>query len=321
MKNVIVYLAQNSAKDPNYGRDSRSVLEKSLDLLYENYNNQFKTPVLIFHEGDFLHNDQEAITKGRSEIEFHTISFNLPEFFIDGEILQRLNPNNPGKDDGTGFPLGTRHMFRFFSIQIYDYLDKLGYDWYMRMDDDSYIHTSIDYDLFEFMIKSGFEYGYRVDHKETEQMSRGFGEALLSYIKAENVEPTFLMEHFYKVSDPEPNSLLGCKYDLWGYYNNFHITRVGFWKNPDVQRFLNHMDRIGAGYKFAWTDLLIQSAAVQIFMPKKQVVKFTDWTYEHATVIGDILGCGGIFAGENYPDLPVVAEFKKKFGRSGVRTC
>lgn len=40
-KTVIVYLAMNTAKDESYGRDSRTMLETSLDSLYMNYNNEF----------------------------------------------------------------------------------------------------------------------------------------------------------------------------------------------------------------------------------------------------------------------------------------
>ena len=71
MKAAIAYLAQNTQKDRQYGRDSRSLLEKSLDLLYENYNARFKNDVFIFHKGDFKPRDQEVIAKGRKEIQFY----------------------------------------------------------------------------------------------------------------------------------------------------------------------------------------------------------------------------------------------------------
>jgi hypothetical protein len=35
-------------------------------------------------------------------------------------------------------------------------------------------------------------------------------------------------------------------------------------------------------YTKRWSDLLVQSAAVEMFMPRDAVHKFTDWTYEHA---------------------------------------
>ncbi|MCP4833901.1 MAG: hypothetical protein GY895_03975, partial [Phycisphaera sp.] len=41
MNPAIIYLAQNTPCDSQYGRDSRTMLVRSLDLLYENYNARF----------------------------------------------------------------------------------------------------------------------------------------------------------------------------------------------------------------------------------------------------------------------------------------
>jgi len=74
------------------------------------------------------------------------------------------------------------------------------------------------------------------------------------------------------------------------------------------------MDRVGAAYKYRWGDLLIQSAAVQIFMPKGKVYKFEDWTYEHATIIGGKLKYGGIYHGTQDKDAKVVKAFRERYG-------
>lgn len=42
MNPAIVYLAQNTPKDLQYGRDARSMLQKSLALLFKNYNDHAK---------------------------------------------------------------------------------------------------------------------------------------------------------------------------------------------------------------------------------------------------------------------------------------
>lgn len=323
MKKAIVYLAQNSSCDTAHRRNSREMLERSLDLLYENYNRTFRTPVLIFHEGDFLAEDQEAISRGKPEIEFHRVHFELPDFFMEGEVPENWTPGELSISEpwsGPDTPMGVRHMCRFYSLQIFDILQELGCDWYMRMDDDSFIHSPIEYDLFDYLAERGYKYGYRADHKEALIAAYGFGETLLAYVKSENIRPTFLMEHFHRISDPVPDSLIGCAYDLWGYYNNFHVTQVGFWMQPKVQRFLRHMDRIGAGYKYRWSDLLIQSAAVQIFMPKKEVYKFQDWTYEHATRSGDELRWGGVFQGTLDKDHSLAEDYKERFGRTSKFT-
>src|ERR1039458_3678496 len=138
MKPAIVYLAQNTLRDTQYGRDSRSLLEKSLDLLFKNYNDKFKHDVLIFHEGDFKEKDQNEIARGRKEIEFKEIHFEVPSFLRVEEI-----PKIWTDGYGSNFGMGHRHMIRFYAVRLFDILNELGYDWFFRMDDDSLLHSPI----------------------------------------------------------------------------------------------------------------------------------------------------------------------------------
>lgn len=338
MNPCIVYLAQNTAKDLQYARDSRSMLEKSLDLLFKNYNEQFKHPVLIFHEGDFDEDSQHSICKGRKEIQFHKINFQIPSFLNPAEI--------PEIWDGS-FGMGHRHMIRFYAIQIFAILKDLGYNWFFRMDDDSFIHSKINYNLFEFMQKNGYEYGYRVDIKEPQRTSYGFSEMIVAYLKAERIKPEFFYENFAgsKLVNNEYFSLKGklkrlltnvldglaekinhdlnnwpasAEWNRWGFYNNFFITKLDFWFQPEVQALLSHFDRTGGIYKYRWNDLIFQTAVVQIFLPPKKVYKFTDWTYEHATLKNGKLDWGGIYPAKGDENSAIVLDFKNTFGKTKI---
>jgi alpha 1,2-mannosyltransferase len=329
MKPAIVYLAQNTGKDAQYGRDSRTLLEKSLDLLYKNYNARFKNDILIFHKGDFNPKDQEDVARGRREITFHEVQSQIPEFLPKAEVPEVW-------DDGYGnrYTMGYRHMLRFHAVRLIPILAELGYDWLLKMDDDSFIHSPIEYNLFEFMEEHGYECGYRVDVRDSGAVARGFGEAVLAYLKAEELPPGCFGERLR----PAPLSVQAknlvkavlmtvfphkryvlypsFEYDNWCYYNNFLITPVSFWQRKDVQAFMNHFDRLGGWYKYRWTDLIAQSAAVQVFMAKGKVHKFTDWTYEHATIIDGEVRCGGIYEGTNDSHSEVVRQFRRAYQRA-----
>lgn len=339
MNPCIVYLAQNTTKDSQYGRDSRTMLEKSLDLLYLNYNDQFGHDVLIFHEGDFDIDCQEKVKKGRKEIRFHEIKFEIPDFLSQAEI--------PEKWDGI-FGIGYRHMMRFFSMQVFDIIYNLGYNWLMRLDDDSLIHSRINYDMFKYMEQNRYEYGYRVDIKEPARTSNGFSEMVLAYLKAERIRSCTFLDNFDISSNVNKDSfglkgkvkksatsiiekvLEKLNHDLynwpppsewnrWGYYNNFFISRIGFWRQPEVQSFLKFFDRIGGGYKYRWGDLLLQTATVQVFLPESKVHKFHDWTYEHATIKNGKLDWGGIYSGKGDKNNPAIAEFINRYGKERIK--
>ncbi len=335
MNPCIVYLAQNSKRDPQYGRDSRTLMEKSLDLLYKNYNDQFKHPIIIFHEGDFEKKDQVEVVSGRSEITFHEIHFSIPKFLSKAEIPEIWNGQ---------FGMGHRHMIRFYGLQIFDLLEGLGYDWFFRMDDDSFFHSKINYNLFEYMQGNGFEYGYRVDIKEPLSSSYGFSDSISAYLKAEKITPYTFYDNFENAEETQKADLsvygsvkktliktinwvadklnyevyqwpATSEWNRWGYYNNFFITNIKFWKQPEVQSLLNYFDRVGGAYKYRWNDLILQTVVVQIFLSPKKVHKFTDWTYEHATIKENKLIWGGIYEGTDDSNSKAVTEFKSQYGK------
>lgn len=330
MNPTFVYLAQNTNKDPQWGRDSRSMLELSLDKLYENYNDKFRQSIIIFHEGDFTPEDQQAVAKGRAEISFQEIEFNIPDF-LDKSLVPDVWVSSAGKAYGE-WGLGHRHMCRFYTIQVFDILSDLGFDWVCRFDDDSILHSPIDYDIFSYMERNNLEYGYRVDSQEPHRLTEGFSDALHTYIDGNNIQPTFFDEHVWKPNFKDrllnvfyqllsirlplmKNHLqIDGNYDNWGYFNNFFISKLSFWKSDPIQHFLHHFDRMGASHIHYWNDLVLQSAAVQIFMDKKKVHKFEDWTYEHATIRSGKLEYGGIWKGTQDENAEAVSAFVDRYG-------
>jgi alpha 1,2-mannosyltransferase len=287
-----VYLTQNTRSDASYGVDRRGPLEKSLDLLYANSVNAYPHPVIIFHEGDFTLTDQLDLKSRYETLEFRHINFTLPDF-LRGEDIPQLW--------GGKFSIGYRHMIRFYSLLIYEKLwDE--FDFYARMDDDSFLLSPIEYDIFEMMERDQLDYAYRVDCQDHIKVSEGFSEVVQGYLRAEEFKPGPLWDLNLKTDGKAPvvrgkplaSKYLPRQWNRWGYYNNFHATRLSFWRRPEVQAFLRFLDRTGGGYKYRWNDLIVQSAAVQIFAKPGAVRKLTDWDYEHRTNLPDgTLAWGG----------------------------
>lgn len=276
------------------------MLESSIDLLYKNYNNQFKNDIIIFHEGDFWEEDQKKIKRNRKEIKFIEISkyFNPPVFINKKTLSKEWNLPQ--------FGWGHRNMCRWYSCLIHPFLIKMGYDWYMRMDDDSFIHSEIKYDLFDYMIEHKYKYGYRANIKESSSASVGFADMTLSYLLCKKIKSKFFLESF----------LTDGSWNRNGYYNNFLISDLHFWMKKEVRDYLNFIDRTGFIYYNRWNDAIIQTAAVQIFLEKNQIYKFTDWTYEHSTFNKNKeLSWGGMCIGnlDNFKSKYIV-EFKEKAG-------
>ena len=52
-------------------------------------------------------------------------------------------------------------MMQLYAVRIWPYLTNLGYTHVMRLDDDSYIYSSIRYNMFEYMRRNGKRYAFR----------------------------------------------------------------------------------------------------------------------------------------------------------------
>ena len=152
---------------------------------------------------------------------------------------------------------GYNRMCRFWSKEIYNYVNE--YQYIMRLDDDGIIDAPIDYDIFQFMRKHNYSYAYiRRKYDPHEPTKRTFVPFCLKYFKRD-LKP---MENFY---------------------NNFFITKTDFWKNKDVQTFLNEVINQNGIVKYRWGDSNIQAVCVKNWMAKDEIFCIEDIKYRHGS--------------------------------------
>lgn len=218
--------------------------------------------------GDFSNIDQENLTQAHSHLRFITLPpdmWSLPDF-LDGE--------DPSDWVDPKFSMGYRHMISFFAIHVWEVAAAAGYEWVMRLDEDSFILSPIEYNLVEFMRSNNKQYGYRMDTHEAHAYAVGFPQLLRAFLAMSSREPTTLLRH----CTPPDLDGLAQDWDHYSFYNNFFISNASFWRQPNVAELLQFIARSGGIYTHRWGDAPIHTAAVQIFMLEEQVHKFEDWT-------------------------------------------
>ena len=150
-KGAFVIMARNKP-------DNNNKLKKTLDKLYQHYNNREHDDILILHEGDFDDATQYELQLNgtRREIQF------LP--ILKGDLWTVYPPNldlGDKANSSEGWSVNYMHMCRFFAVLVYPTLHEMGYTWVCRFDDDSLLLSDVGYNIFEFMEKNGYDYGYR----------------------------------------------------------------------------------------------------------------------------------------------------------------
>lgn len=243
-KGVIVYLLKNSSKDIKE-------IKQSLKLLDINFNNNYKYPVVIFHE-DLKENTIQEITKSsKSYLMFEQISFEIPSFVDKNSVPKYLYA------DGYRFGIGCRHLGRFFSYEAYCHPIFKDYNYIWRLDADSNIMGKINYDIFQYMEDNKYIYGYMVELKEHENFRKNLSETVSAYFKQD------------------------IQWDGTYYYGNFEISNLDFWRSKEYSDYFKYIDKSGGIYKYRWGEQLIHYIYVQRFLKENQIHKFDDIPYRH----------------------------------------
>jgi alpha 1,2-mannosyltransferase len=266
---VIVYLVGTKLEDI-------LDLKFSLASLDKNFNNQFKYPIVLFHENLDDATIKEICGLTSSILQFEKVIFKIPDFLNKKEIPESY----------LGFSIGYRHMCRFFSGIFFNHPALEAYDWYWRLDTDSYLLRKIKYDVFSFMSQKHYEYGYITMPQEHPEVIKGFWEFTKKYIQENKIQPTFLekfMDH--------------GSWDRRHYSTNFEISNFNFWRTEPYKSYFNAIDRFGGIYNYRWGDAPIHSLAIYMFMPKYKTHKFNDVSYCH----------------QNFINLPSTPKILKRF--------
>jgi alpha 1,2-mannosyltransferase len=256
MKTVICYLSKSDEKTVND-------LQKSLNLLYKNYKYIYDSDVVIFIEDDFCKTKELEISKKYSNLKFNRIVLSHSIDLIDD--ISTINFEDKIYD----FKFGYRHMCQFFFTEIFRYIS--DYDWFMRLDSDSFIESEINYNLFEYLHNNNKVYGYIAEIPEWEPVVKDIDIFFLKYIKENNIKTQFTHKFF----DAE-------KYNLRQIYNNFEIINLKYYLNNKlINEISTTINQNGNIYKKRWGDAPLRSIILSITTPIELLYKFKDIDYHH----------------------------------------
>jgi len=257
MKKVICYLSKSDNKTINN-------LENSLYKLYNNYKYINKCDVKIFVEHDFpisVINEIKHLYKN--------LSFEFIELKCSNEFDIK---NIQFEDERYEYKIGYRHMCQLFFSEIFVRIQ--NYDWYMRLDTDSFIESYINYDLFDYLSDNNKVYGYTAELAEWPPVVIGMGEFFINLIRKHNIKSTF----FNKLIEND-------RYNLRQIYNNFEIIKISYFNNELVRLLTEEVNKSGNIYKKRWGDSPLRTFILSLTVDNSKIHKFNDFDYLHDAYI------------------------------------
>jgi len=216
-------------------KNRMELLDITLSKLYNNFLINFNYPILLMHE-DYTEEDLEYFKNKYSDIHFifEEIKSKLPEFLDYNEVIQNINkkPIKHWRD------LGYRFMCYFYACEIFNHPIITKYKYYMRVDDDSFIETPINNDIFAFMYRNQFDYLYRTLIKSECVISN---EGIVNFFSK-------LGTHYnYMTGDVDP-------------FNNFHVVNISSIRNNEI---IKNKELITNIFLKRWGDATIHGGYIK----------------------------------------------------------
>jgi len=256
-KNVICYLSKSDDKTINN-------LKISLYQLYNNYKYINYCDIKVFVEYEFPKDIVNEIQKLYKNLSFEFIELKCSDYF-DNKMLEFED----GRDE---FKIGYRHMCQLFFSEIFSIIK--DYEWYMRLDTDSFIESNINYDLFDYLSQHNKVYGYTAELAEWPPVVIGLGEFFINLVRKHNLNKTF----FDKLIEND-------RYNLRQIYNNFEIIKVSYIQSEFVRFLIKEVNKTGNIYKKRWGDSPLRTFILSLTVDNSKIHKFNDFDYIHDAYI------------------------------------
>jgi mannosyltransferase len=235
---------------------------QSLWSLWNNFNQEYRYPVHIFHEWPFnsTYRDQyRAMWPKDMNVTFHEVEFKLPATFpqIDVNDPAQIDSLNMNPTARRAFP-GYNHMIHFFMVDIFQHPAIKDLEYFWRLDHDSRLDSKVGLDVFRYMRSRGMDYGYRVVGQEARHVARGMLDFFNDYLhnssnNAVDGISAYDEAHRNCLAIPQDYNARKETAPLL-YYNNFEIVNVQTWQSPEIQALTKAIDDTNMIYWNRWGD-------------------------------------------------------------------
>lgn len=257
--NCIIYLVRSTDEDVEMLNQSLALLEENLLKFTSN------TDVLIFVENTFTDLNDKVQTN--LDLKYYLVEFDVPDY--PEEIANQIpeffphptHGNGPVAWGHPGFSMGYRHMCRFFSGEMYKQSVIRKYDYYLRLDTDSFIHTPLNYDIFAWAKNNHCDYGFIAPAVQTDN-------------------PKVIEGLWEFANELYPNNIP----EGMMFYTNFELGKVDWFLTSPYMEFYNKIDQHGGIYTKRWGDAPIKFLGINLFMPQENIQSVAGFTYQHGAV-------------------------------------
>jgi alpha 1,2-mannosyltransferase len=234
-------------------------------------------------DGPYTEKDRASVEQWapHSTITWHEINMYSGDALEPNVTVENILAWRKGKNGGIeGRSLGYQSMCRLWSGRLQNMPGILDdFDFYMRMDDDSLLVDKPEVDPFQhFQNDANLSYAYRrkmSDHWGIDELWRVARPYVMDpkiSSSNEDMRHEFLQSVAaeYESNDSEDNNHNPVfTYTGQQPYNNFHVSRVNFWRLPSWQALMKDMDANHLFFKHRVGDANVHAMALMMMGDRK----------------------------------------------------
>lgn len=238
----------------------KNLLHTCLKYLDDNFNKVYKYPIYIFYH-DNIYDDldfQSSIKSINSSVSytFSNIKFNIPSHIKKQDLFFNLKNNKYAKNF-TSKRINYLHANFFWNNFMHDSFNLNHFDYVMRIDDDSWFKSKIDFDLFDSVNEPNtfFSTGFTWNHFTSSHLETRVD--LFNFIK------NYVSKYNISVKNKQLSDALNGEVDnsnfhtlLWN-CGNLNVYNMKLFKHPYWKIYNDLFNDIAGGYRYRWGDIEI----------------------------------------------------------------
>ncbi|KAH9598118.1 Glycosyl transferase [Trypanosoma melophagium] len=261
------------------GKSTDRFVSDMLPRLEVFFLKRYSYPVHIFYENisDDVRLAISAAIPSAYRVELEDVSRfwgSLPDGISEEKLRTWMSTVSQRKAQGRGY----RIMCRFWAGLVWQLPSLDGYDYYWRLDDDSFLTTYVPCDVFQVMHWHQCSYGYMYIKKDPPALTKDLWATFQRWAYG-----ALTSEEISDITDKfvTGNETLGKKkFRAFMYYNNFEVGTIALKRHPlyaSMFRFLDVEEPRGI-MRYRWGDAPIHTLGVEVVMHRMgwRKCKFAD---------------------------------------------
>jgi len=167
-------------------------------------------------------------------------------------------------------------MCRFFGLKIFQHPVLFPYQYYWRLDTNSWLLNKIDEDVFEPLIKEKKIYGFKMILYEWDP-------SVVQRLWDHTREFCQRINFDYKQSDllDKVIDFNSNQYDTLHFWNNFEVVDLRWFRSTLISSYLDSIDKSAGIYLYRWGDAPLHSMAIFTFANSSLTHYYENIGYTH----------------------------------------